>query len=117
MKKKNQKAAPIQPAVNMDIKGLKCDAPGCGYTDKTTWPSTAAEIMSLVGRPCPKCGASLLTPEDAASVLQLQGVVAIVNAAYVPEMVALAKDGGPVKRAKVDVKFKGDGSVVFGPVE
>lgn len=38
---------------------LKCDAEGCDHVEDV------AEItVDMVGKPCPKCGANLLTPED-----------------------------------------------------
>lgn len=38
---------------------LQCDAEGCGHVEDV------AEITAgMVGKPCPKCGASLLTAED-----------------------------------------------------
>lgn len=38
---------------------LKCDAPGCGHTEDVQ------EINEgLIGKPCEKCGANLLTGED-----------------------------------------------------
>ena len=40
-------------------KHLKCDATGCYYVE--TIPELTA---ALIGKPCPKCGANLLTTED-----------------------------------------------------
>jgi len=40
-------------------KKLKCDAPDCDHIEKIS-EITAA----MIGKPCPKCGASLLTTED-----------------------------------------------------
>jgi predicted RNA-binding Zn-ribbon protein involved in translation (DUF1610 family) len=38
---------------------LKCDAPGCDHVE-----SVEAISRDLIGFPCPKCGASLLTADD-----------------------------------------------------
>lgn len=38
---------------------LKCDADGCDHVEETE-----GLHASQIGRPCPKCGASLLTKED-----------------------------------------------------
>lgn len=38
---------------------LKCDAEGCDHIEPVE-----AVTSDLVGKPCPKCGASLLTQED-----------------------------------------------------
>ena len=64
-----------QPVALMTCRGLKCDAPGCDYKEKTT-ELTAEAIMAAIGRPCPKCGANLLTAEDAQAMLSLQAVAA-----------------------------------------
>ena len=36
---------------------LKCDAPGCGYVETLEAPLDE----TMIGRPCPHCGASLLS--------------------------------------------------------
>jgi hypothetical protein len=41
---------------------LKCDALGCDYEEPVP-----AITRDLIGKPCPKCGASLLTEQDFAS--------------------------------------------------
>ena len=91
-----------QPAVKLECLGLKCDAPGCGYVDKTV-ELTPDTVMASIGKPCPKCGASLLTAADAANTLLIQGLVAGVNAANVSKMVKLAKSGktAPVKHIAI----------------
>ena len=38
---------------------LQCDANGCGHVEEV--PTLSQE---LVGKPCPKCGANLLTQRD-----------------------------------------------------
>lgn len=44
---------------------LKCDATGCDHRESHPEPSD-----DLVGRPCPKCGANLLTQADYDEVMQ-----------------------------------------------
>lgn len=44
--------------------GLKCDTPACGWEDMTI---RFEEYEANVNRPCPNCGASILTPEDFAT--------------------------------------------------
>lgn len=41
------------------IRQLKCDAPGCGHVEQV-----AEMTADLIGKPCPSCGANLLTQED-----------------------------------------------------
>lgn len=56
--------------------GLNCDTPGCGYTDASI---AIEDYVKWVDAPCPKCGASLLTPEDYSSFLQLMESVRFIN--------------------------------------
>lgn len=63
-----------KPAASLIIRGLKCDAAGCDFMDPDAVPDE-----SLIGRPCPKCGASLLTEADLASVRLIQFAVHAVN--------------------------------------
>lgn len=43
---------------------LKCDAPGCDHLE-----THGSLCESMVGKPCPKCGANLLTADDYAAWL------------------------------------------------
>ena len=52
------------------IKGLKCDAPGCSYLDPNAFLDEA-----LIGQPCPLCGANLLTAADFAGIKAMQALV------------------------------------------
>lgn len=45
---------------------LLCDAPGCGHNEPKPRPETLEQMRAYIGTPCPKCGANLLTKEDAA---------------------------------------------------
>jgi hypothetical protein len=38
---------------------LKCDAPGCDHIE-----SHGVLVAEMIDKPCPKCGANLLTRED-----------------------------------------------------
>lgn len=38
---------------------LKCDAPGCDHRELVE-----SIVASMIGKPCPVCGASLLTADD-----------------------------------------------------
>ena len=59
--------------MDIGIEGIKCDNPACDYEDMNIqWGSTPEDILATndayLNKPCPKCGTSLLTPEDHASV-------------------------------------------------
>lgn len=90
-----------RPVAKVTIRGLKCDAAGCDFTD----PSGAPDESSL-NRPCPKCGANLLTEADLAAVRLLQYVAHAMNAEMGP-----APDDA--KYALIPVKFDGTGKMEF----
>lgn len=47
--------------MDIQISGLKCDKDGCDYRDDTI---PFDEYEKSIGKPCPKCGESLLTQDD-----------------------------------------------------
>lgn len=51
---------------------LKCDAEGCDHKE-----SVSEITADLIGKPCPKCGANLLTKDDFESG---QNLVEVINA-------------------------------------
>lgn len=69
-----------QPAVQLIIRGLKCDALECDFFDEE-----AAPEESSLNRACPKCGANLLTEADMANVRLLQYVTHATNAEMGPQ--------------------------------
>jgi len=64
---------------------LNCDAEGCNHVEQV---GTITEEM--VGLPCPKCGANLLTAEDWEAWKPLQAIMQIAKAASP----ACSVDGG-----------------------
>lgn len=89
-------------AVEIEIGGIKCDATGCTFTD----PSVALrDYEQWLDRPCPACGANLLTVEDYKLTLALVGIVASANAeAPVPPPGS--------KRMRITPVMNGSGEVV-----
>lgn len=62
------------------IGGIKCDAPGCGWhEDSVEWDDMHVEIAAWLNKPCPKCGANLLTEADANTVVTWYKFSSIVN--------------------------------------
>lgn len=56
--------------------GLKCDNTTCDYTD----PSVTIEQLAFhINRKCPKCGESLLTPEDYARTQTVIATADFIN--------------------------------------
>lgn len=60
--------------IEMNVSGLKCD--NCDYRDDDV---KFEDYEKSIGKPCPKCGESLLTQEDYDSVMKMSQVVDIIN--------------------------------------
>lgn len=56
--------------------GLKCDAPGCDWSDPSI---TRAQYPDYRNAPCPKCGANVLTDEDWNIVLNMERAAAWIS--------------------------------------
>ena len=63
-------------AVNLNIKGIKCDNENCDYRDDTV---DFKDYGPWLNKPCPKCGTSLLTEEDLNSLTLMVNVGNICN--------------------------------------
>lgn len=87
----------------LPIRGIKCDAVGCGYSD----PS-AEDVRVYLNRPCPNCGANLLTEADLAL---LDAMIACVD--WVNSIAGPAPDGAVRDRFRVNM----DGSGVPAGIE
>lgn len=88
-----------EPAVIIKIHGLKCDAVGCDFSDENAAPDETS-----LNRPCPKCGANLLTEADLANVRLLQYIAHSVNAEMGP-----SQDG--CKRETIRCVMDGTGAM------
>jgi hypothetical protein len=64
------------PVIWMEITGIKCDNPACGYHENTV-PFT--NFSDYINKPCPDCGANLLTEKDALSIIRYHEAVNFVN--------------------------------------
>jgi hypothetical protein len=62
--------------LDVDFKGIKCDTVGCGYKDDSV---TFNQYKDYVGRPCPKCGANLLTVKDYKFCKRIVGFAKFIN--------------------------------------
>ena len=54
------------------IKGIKCDAAGCGWRDDSV---TSETLEDWRNRPCPMCGSNLLTDADWRSYLLMNKIL------------------------------------------
>jgi hypothetical protein len=64
---------------------LKCDTPTCDHFEMSQI------VAANVGKPCPKCGANLLTREDFVNFRTIQASMAAAN-----ELVLLANPDAPM---------------------
>ncbi len=65
---------PERDAIQWGSIKLKCDANGCDHVELVE-----SINAGLVGKPCPKCGANLLTEEDHSASERMVEVVALIN--------------------------------------
>lgn len=63
-------------AIEGTIKGLKCDAPDCNYSDMNI---DVKNYINYVNSPCPDCGENLLTEADYELVKNIMGITDIIN--------------------------------------
>lgn len=91
-------------AMQMNIKGIKCDASSCEYSDDDV---KVEDYAAWLNKPCPQCGANLLTEADMKTVKIMLASAELVNALH-----GDAPDDSPT----VIVDFKMDGSGKPNPV-
>lgn len=91
----------------LDVKGIKCDDPGCDYIDNE---SEIGDYKDWINVPCPKCGASLLTEEDYQAVKILVSLTEAANKLEIP-----AKDKEDLYQ--LEVKMNGSGTINFGELK
>lgn len=104
-------------AIQINARGLNCDTPGCGYVDATV-PLNWTTTRTMIGTPCPKCGANLLTKEDAKAARMMIATVVIFNFIFLPYLMVrkVLVILGVLKNnpwAKCTAKFDGSGKVKF----
>ena len=61
--------------------GIKCDNPNCDYINPDV---KISEYEDWLNKPCPKCGANLLTEEDYGKVKMLMAIVGMVDEMDIP---------------------------------
>jgi hypothetical protein len=93
-------------AIDLNIKGIKCDAKDCDYNDMTVKVDSYKEWLN---KPCPKCGTNLLTQADYDNTLLIIQLTEMMNR-ILPER----KDDDEIVKAtlemdgtgKMDLKIK-----------
>jgi hypothetical protein len=85
----------MKDAIELFISGIKCDA--CDYRDDSV---KVEDYPEWVNKPCPKCGANLLTEADFNSVQLIVQMTNLANQALPkleesePEMIATGEMDG-----------------------
>ncbi|NEZ84559.1 hypothetical protein EXN54_20290 [Clostridium botulinum] len=93
----------MKQAVELNIKGIKCDNPNCDYrNDKVEFE----DYKNWLNKPCPKCGSNLLTKED------LEMTKSLINVANIANRV-LPKQNNEEERIKAIIEMNGTGRVDF----
>jgi hypothetical protein len=88
--------------MNMNIRGLKCDASDCDYSDDSILSKDYDKYLNM---PCPKCGANLLTQADLNAVRAMEELVS--NPAM-QELDRLMKESGS-QQVKATIHMNGTG--------
>lgn len=66
-------------AAELKISGIKCDNSKCDYQDMSV---RFEDYKDWVNKPCPKCGANLLTEIDFINVTMMMTAIESVNKQY-----------------------------------
>jgi len=85
-----------QKVFEVKLEGIKCDAPDCDYEDNSV---DIDEYQDYLNRPCPKCGASLLTEKDLATIDGMQ---------FMERLFSWIRY--PISSPRIDIKCDMDGS-------
>jgi hypothetical protein len=92
-----------EEAILKEGEYLKCDTPSCDYFEMMP------VVVELVGKPCPKCGASLLTQDDYIDYRKMKAgidatneVVLAANPKAPMPMTLMATHNGQVRRKNVE---------------
>lgn len=88
-------------ALSIKIQGINCDAPTCDFRDGTV---RYEDFEKWLNKPCPKCGANLLTDADLRSTRKLLQFVRLAN-----RLLPRAKRGESL--ARVAIAMDGSGRV------
>lgn len=95
-------------AVNLNIKGIKCDNPSCDFRDDTV---EFQDYGTWLNKPCPKCRANLLTEADLKAVKRMIGIANLINRILRP----FVKPDKKTKRMTVIAEMNGTGEIKFKP--
>lgn len=91
----------VKDVLKLNIKGIKCDA--CGWKDDTV---RFGDYPKWLNKPCPICGANLLTDADIKTVKKLIRLIEILNN-------ILPKSNDDEKKVIANIDMNGTGKMKF----
>ena len=97
--------------MELNIHGLKCDAPGCGWADMSI---PLAKYHVYVGAACPDCGADILTEADyryVVAMVRVNNMINTVGAVIQGLTFGLIKPGKPKTVNHIDLNGSGKPSI------
>lgn len=94
--------------LNAEIKGIKCDNSDCDFIDTNV---DFNDYDQWLNKPCPECGANLLTEADYRTCKAIISFVKVINILTWP-LGIFAK-----KTHKLEAKMDGTGRVYFDEIE
>lgn len=93
----------MENALDLVIKGIKCDNPDCDYNDMSV---KVEDYKDWLNKPCPKCGENLLTKKDYKNTKRLIAFTKIMNK-------ILPKCKPEDKKANMRIDMNGTGEMKF----
>lgn len=90
----------MKDALRVGISGIKCDTPTCDFIDMDV---KVEEYPQWLNKPCPKCGANLLTQEDYNTVTVMMDMMKMMNSIF-PQV----EDSSPDVSMRVTMNGTGD---------
>lgn len=91
--------------IEYNVYGIKCDNKECDYSDMDI---KFEDYPDWVNKPCPRCGANLLTEEDLRSTKMLVEIIKDAN-----KMVKDLNIDTSGSKVKVGVDMDGSGAINF----
>ena len=93
--------------VQISISGIKCDS--CDYRNAEV---PVEDYPKWVNKPCPNCGANLLTKEDYVATMHLMNIIDLFNEVMSP-LTESIPEVPEEKKLRYSVEFDGTGNVSF----
>jgi len=91
----------LENAVKLNVQGIKCDNKDCDYREANI---PVEEYIKWLNKPCPKCGANLLTQADYDNIMFLMSLEVSMNK-VMPQV------NGNEKKSVISVEMNGTGDM------